>query len=179
MYFWSLAQERTKSNMGALGLCFLIFEQAFWGHILDGSISSCAECSNKYFKNPRHGVSPTLDHLCFWMKDTHSPYILNYALRGTIAGQLSTLHAVRIYFPIGNPSYYLLRFIWVALSSNWPALMALIFMAQLTHGCLPFSFPLSSSSIPLWLLFLSFPCGFLFLSACPLLVPTFPSTAQS
>ena len=58
-------------------------------------------------KNPGLGLLPTLDHLCSRMKDTHSLYIFKYALGSTIAGQLPTLHAVRIYFPINNPELLL------------------------------------------------------------------------
>ena len=75
------------------------------------------------------GFLPTLDHLCSWMKKTHSLYIFKYALGSTIAGQLPTLHVVRICLPIDNTSYYLLCFVWDALSPNcqptWPHFLGL------------------------------------------------------
>ena len=55
------------------------------------------------------GFLSTLDHLCFRMKDIHSLYILIYAVGNTIAGQLPTLHVVRIFFfLLIIPNYYVL-----------------------------------------------------------------------
>ena len=42
-----------------------------------------------------------------------------------MAGQLPSLCAIRIYFPIITLRYYLLCVIWAALNSNWPALGAM------------------------------------------------------
>jgi hypothetical protein len=55
--------------------------------------------TRRKYENPSVGCFPALEHLCFWMKGTHSLYIFKYVLGSTIAGQLPTLHAVRTYFP--------------------------------------------------------------------------------
>jgi hypothetical protein len=97
---------------------------------------------NKYLKNnPNTEFLSALNHSCSQMKDTHSTFICEYALSTTIAEQLPTLHVVRIYHSIVNPSYYFLCFIWSALCSNWPAHMAKNLVALLTHGDSPFSSP--------------------------------------
>jgi hypothetical protein len=62
--------------------------------LIDGTGQPCS----RNIKSPRQGFFPTLDQLCSWMKDTHS-----LILSSTIAGQLPTLRAVRIYLPINNP----------------------------------------------------------------------------
>lgn len=53
-------------------------------------------------KIPAWDFFPTLDHFCSQMKHTHSLYFW-IALGNTVAGQLSTLHAVRVCFPTDNP----------------------------------------------------------------------------
>ena len=53
------------------------------------------------FKKFRHRVSSYLKPFMFLDK-SHSLYHFKYALGSTIAGQLPTLHAVRIYLPIDN-----------------------------------------------------------------------------
>lgn len=55
-------------------------------------------------------------------------------LSSTVAGQVPALRALRISLPVDNPSYYLLCLIWAAPSSNWAALRATVFVAQLTLG---------------------------------------------
>jgi len=60
----------------------------------------------------------SLDEIHTW------PYILKYALDSTMAGQLPTLHAVRIHFPMDNSKSLLTKF--YALSG----LFLTLFLAQ-------------------------------------------------
>lgn len=59
-------------------------------------------------KHPGMGFLPALVHLRFLLKYTHSLYIFKYALGSITAGQLPTLHAVRIYLPTNDSiiTYY-------------------------------------------------------------------------
>ena len=61
------------------------------------------------FKKFRHRVSSYLKPFMFLDK-SHSLYHFKYALGSTIAGQLPTLHAVRIYLPVDNPELLLTMF---------------------------------------------------------------------
>jgi hypothetical protein len=67
--------------------------------------------------------------MCSWMKDTHTVLFFKYVLGSTIAGQLPTLHVVRIYLPIDNPKPSLTIYcsIWAALSSSQAALWPLVY----------------------------------------------------
>jgi hypothetical protein len=76
---------------------------------------------------------------------THTAFIFTICLRQPKAGQLPALHAVRIYFPIGNTE---LLFTIYSVSSRLlltpngqPSLPICIFIPQLSPGGLSFSLP--------------------------------------
>ena len=73
------------------------------------TLLTTGSCSKNIFKRFWCGVSSHLLTIYVPRRKTHTqPYIFKYATGSTIAGQLPTLHAVRIHFPMDNSKKLLL-----------------------------------------------------------------------